>query len=66
MEDCSKAGVVYENECIARSANYIGETEKTLTVRMRERRASKRRESLSGAHGKHTVDVHGGNDWREV
>ena len=45
------------------SALYVGETGRTLSVRMKEHLASKRRKSLVSPLGKHRVEAHGGDDF---
>ena len=61
--DCAKMGVVYQIECLTCSALYVGETSRTLSIRIKEHLASKRRKSLTSPLGKHRVEAHGGNDF---
>ena len=61
--DCTKAGVIYQLECLLCNATYIGETGRSLGVRVKEHLASKRRGSLISALGRHKQEAHGGNDY---
>ncbi|EYC33036.1 hypothetical protein Y032_0002g571 [Ancylostoma ceylanicum] len=61
--DCAKTGVIYEIECLACHAQYIGETGRPLYVRVNEHLASKKRESLITPLGKHRKEDHGGADF---
>ena len=61
--DCAKMGVVYQIECLNCRALYIGETGRTLSVRVKEHLASKRRRSLISALGRHRHEAHGGDDF---
>ena len=61
--DCAKSGVVYQIECRTCHAIYIGETGRSLSVRINEHLASKRRQSLITPLGKHRKEDHGGNDF---
>ncbi|EYC03675.1 hypothetical protein Y032_0092g2556 [Ancylostoma ceylanicum] len=63
LGDCAKTGVIYEIECLACRAQYIGETGRPLSVRMNEHMASKKRESLITPLGKHRKEDHGGIDF---
>ncbi|EYB86748.1 hypothetical protein Y032_0273g968 [Ancylostoma ceylanicum] len=60
--DCAKVGVIYQLECLDCNALYIGETSRTLCVRVKEHLASKRRGSLVSPPGKHRSEAHGGKD----
>ncbi|EYC04086.1 hypothetical protein Y032_0090g2409 [Ancylostoma ceylanicum] len=62
--DCAKTGVIYEIECLACHAQYIGETGRPLSVRVNEHIASKKRESLITPLGKHRKEDHGGFDFK--
>ena len=44
-------------------ATYIGETGRTLAVRVKEHLASKRRGSLTAPLGRHKHETHGGDDY---
>ena len=61
--DCAKVGVVYQLECLSCGATYIGETGRTLAIRVKEHLASKRRCSLTAPLGKHRHEAHGGDDF---
>ncbi|EYB99831.1 hypothetical protein Y032_0119g793 [Ancylostoma ceylanicum] len=61
--DCSKVGVVYQLECLSCHDLYIGETGRTLSVRIREHMATKRRGNLTSPLGRHKIEAHGGNDF---
>ena len=61
--DCAKMGVVYQIECLTCNALYVGETGRTLSIRIREHLASKRRKSLTSPLGKHRIETHGGDDF---
>ena len=56
-------GVVYEIECLTCKATYIGETGRSLSVRISEHMAGKRRESLMTPLGRHRREAHGGRDY---
>ena len=61
--DCAVAGVVYQIECLACHAIYIGETGRLLSVRVNEHLASKRRQSLVSPLGRHRKEDHSGTDF---
>ena len=61
---CAIAGVVYQSECLACHAKYIGETGRLLGVRVHEHLASKRRQSLVSPLGRHRREDHSGADFR--
>ena len=56
-------GVVYQIECLACNAKYIGETGRVLAARLREHLANKRRSSPSTALGRHRTEEHNGDDF---
>ncbi|EYC26999.1 hypothetical protein Y032_0009g466 [Ancylostoma ceylanicum] len=61
--DCAKVGVVYQIECLICHDLYIGETGRTLSIRIKEHMATKRRGNLTSPLGRHKVEVHNGNDF---
>ncbi|EYB88719.1 hypothetical protein Y032_0242g3412 [Ancylostoma ceylanicum] len=61
--DCAKVGVVYQLECLTCHALYIGETGRTLSVRIKEHLATKRRGNLTSPLGRHKNEVHSGSDF---
>ena len=61
--DCTKAGVVYQIECMACHVMYIGETGRPLGVRINEHLSGKRRLSIITPLGKHRRDDHEDNDF---
>ena len=61
--DCNRVGVVYQLECLTCNDTYIGETGRTLAVRLKEHLASKRRGSLLAPLGRHKHEAHAGNDF---
>ena len=63
LGDCAKSGIVYQIEYLSCHVLYIGETGRTLSVRIGEHMASKRRESLISPLGKHRREVHNGTNF---
>ena len=61
--DCAIAGAVYQIECLACHATYIGETGRLLSVRISEHLASKKRQSLLSPLGRHRKEDHNGTDF---
>ncbi|EYC19566.1 hypothetical protein Y032_0024g941 [Ancylostoma ceylanicum] len=61
--DCAKVGVVYELECLTCHVLYIGETGRTLSVRIKEHMATKRRGNLASPLGRHKIEAHNGSDF---
>ena len=61
--DCAQRGVVYQLQCLACRAVYIGETGRVLSVRINEHLAAKRRQSLVSPLGRHRSEIHAGNDF---
>ena len=63
MGDCAKMGVVYQLECLKCNARYIGETGRTLGIRIKEHLSDKRRKNLASPLGRHRHELHGGDDF---
>ena len=61
--DCAKVGVVYQLECLTCHDLYIGETGRTLSVRIKEHMATKRRGTLASPLGRHKIETHKGSDF---
>ncbi|EYC13230.1 hypothetical protein Y032_0044g1047 [Ancylostoma ceylanicum] len=61
--DCAQMGVIYQLQCLTCSETYIGETGRTLGVRIKEHLADKRRGSLITPLGRHKHQSHGGEDF---
>ncbi|EYC06420.1 hypothetical protein Y032_0076g1051 [Ancylostoma ceylanicum] len=61
--DCAQSGVIYQLQCLACNATYIGETGRTLGVRAKEHMAGKRRGSLLTPLGRHKNESHHGSDF---
>ena len=55
--------VIYETECITRSAQCVSETGRTLSVRMKKHLASERRKSLILPLDELKVKAHGRGDF---
>ncbi|EYC03619.1 hypothetical protein Y032_0092g2523 [Ancylostoma ceylanicum] len=61
--DCAQSGVIYQIQCLKCNAIYIGETGRTLGVRIKEHLAGKRRASLVTPLGRHRNELHHGDDF---
>ncbi|EYC20774.1 hypothetical protein Y032_0021g415 [Ancylostoma ceylanicum] len=63
LGDCTKTGVVYQLECMSCNELYIGETGRTLNVRIKEHMSAKKRGSVTSPLGRHKIETHGGKDF---
>ena len=61
--DCAKSGIVYQIECLSCHVHYIGETGRSLSIRLKEHLTGKRKGNLMTPLGKHRSEVHSGNDF---
>ena len=62
--DCAKLGVVYQLTCLECNAIYIGETGRTLSIRIKEHMAGLRRGNLRTPLGKHKNEIHNGSEFQ--
>lgn len=60
---CSKARIICKVEGVACGANHTDEKRRMLAVRVREVLVEGVSRYVHSQLGKHTVDVHGGNDF---
>ena len=62
--DCAKLGVVYQLTCLDCNAIYIGETGRTLSIRVKEHVAGMKRANLRTPLGKHRAEAHNGSEFQ--
>ena len=63
VADCAKSGVVYQEECLKRHAYYVGETDRLLSISMKQQLSGIRRGKLDDTLGKHKAEANNGNDF---
>ena len=55
--------MIYQIECLACNATYIGETGRPLAIRIKEHLAGKRRGNVRTSLGRHLIEEHSGNEF---
>uniref|UniRef100_A0A0K0DFU6 GIY-YIG domain-containing protein n=1 Tax=Angiostrongylus cantonensis TaxID=6313 RepID=A0A0K0DFU6_ANGCA len=61
--DCMSSGAIYLISCGACGDEYIGETDRTLCIRIKEHLDDKRKGRQSAPLGTHGIQKHSGNDF---